>query len=120
MGTLRRRELLTGAAGAALAVQSPRPAIAQNAPLKIGLLTVKTGPLAQGGIQMEQGISLFLKHRGNKLAGRPAELVIGDTGGNPADQDQGAGADRARPCRFYRRPARGFRTLGDQRVRRAA
>jgi len=40
--------------------------------VKIGLLTVKTGPLAQGGLQMEQGINLFLKHRGNKLAGRKA------------------------------------------------
>jgi len=25
------------------------PAIAENRPVKIGLLTVKTGPLAQGG-----------------------------------------------------------------------
>ena len=33
---------------------------------------------------MEQGINLFLKHRDNKLAGRKAELVVGDTGGNPA------------------------------------
>ena len=28
---------------------------------------MKTGPLAQGGIQMEQGINLFFKHRGQKL-----------------------------------------------------
>src|SRR5215469_4861136 len=81
---LRRRALLVSAAGAALATQLPRPAIAQDAPLKIGLLTVKTGPLVQGGLQMEQGISLFLKHRSNKLAGRAAELVVADTGGNPA------------------------------------
>jgi branched-chain amino acid transport system substrate-binding protein len=78
---LRRRELL---AAAAVMAQLPRVAIAQSSPLKIGLLTVKTGPLAQGGIQMEQGISLFLKHRSNKLAGRAAELVVADTGGNPA------------------------------------
>src|SRR5579863_9425970 len=60
------------------------PAIAEDRPVKIGLLTVKTGPLAQGGFQMEQGVSLFLKHRGNKLAGRPAKLIVADTGGNPA------------------------------------
>ena len=60
------------------------PAIAQNKPIRIGLLTVKTGPLAQGGIQMEQGVNLFLKDRNNMLAGRKVELLVGDTGGNPA------------------------------------
>ena len=81
----RRKFMAATAAGAALAaVKFPAPAIAQNAPFKLGLLTVKTGPLAQGGIQMEQGINLFIKHRGGKLVGRKAELVIGDTGGNPA------------------------------------
>ena len=60
------------------------PAIAQSEPARIGLLTVKTGPLAQGGNQMEQGITLFLKDRSNTLAGRKVELVVADTGGNPA------------------------------------
>jgi len=45
---------------------------------------VKTGPLAQGGIQMEQGFTLFLKHRNSTLAGRKVELIVADTGGNPA------------------------------------
>jgi branched-chain amino acid transport system substrate-binding protein len=82
--TTGRRGMFTGSAAAALAASLPLPALGQAKPVKIGLLTVKTGPLAQGGIQMEQGISLFLKHRGNKLAGRTAELIIADTGGNPA------------------------------------
>ena len=73
--TLRtgRRGLLAGSAAAALTANLPLPAIGQEKPVRIGLLTVKTGPLAQGGFQMEQGISLFLKHRGNRLAGRTAE-----------------------------------------------
>jgi len=79
--TFTRRTFL---AGSAAAIAMPVPAFAQAKPVKIGLLTVKTGPLAQGGIQMEQGINLFLKHRDKKLAGRKAELVVGDTGGNPA------------------------------------
>ncbi|MGH7061380.1 MAG: ABC transporter substrate-binding protein, partial [Stellaceae bacterium] len=83
-GTLTRRSLITSAAGAGLAAGLPLPAIAAAAPVKIGLLTVKTGPLAQGGIQMEEGVALFLKHRQNRLGGRPAELIIADTGGNPA------------------------------------
>jgi branched-chain amino acid transport system substrate-binding protein len=52
--------------------------------VRIGLLTVKTGPLATGGLQMEQGMTRFLKDRNYTLAGRKAELVVGDTGGNPA------------------------------------
>ncbi|HWM83346.1 MAG TPA: ABC transporter substrate-binding protein [Pseudolabrys sp.] len=83
---LTRRTFVAGtAAGAAAATFSvPMPGIAQAAPFKVGLLTVKTGPLAQGGIQMEQGIATFLKHKGNTLAGRKIELLIADTGGNPA------------------------------------
>ena len=78
-----RRKFLASTA-AALAASLPLPAIAENPGIRIGLLTVKTGPLAQGGIQMEQGIALLLKHRDNKLAGRSAELIVADTGGNPA------------------------------------
>ena len=82
--TIRRRTVLEGllASGAALAM--PAVARAQGAPFKIGLLTVKTGPLAQGGIQMEQGIAVFLKEKGGTLAGRKVELLVADTGGNPA------------------------------------
>ena len=73
--------LATGASAATLKM----PAVhAQAAPFKIGLLTVKTGPLAQGGIQMEQGIAAFLKEKGSTLAGRKVELLVADTGGNPA------------------------------------
>jgi branched-chain amino acid transport system substrate-binding protein len=54
--TLRagRRKLLGGTAAAALVASLPMPALAQGMPIKIGLLTVKTGPLAQGRIQMDQ------------------------------------------------------------------
>src|SRR3989442_12132381 len=62
----------------------PVPAFAQAKPVRMGLLTVKTGPLATGGIQMEQGTIRFLKDRNYTLAGRKVELVVGDTGGNPA------------------------------------
>jgi branched-chain amino acid transport system substrate-binding protein len=81
---LARRTLLSGAASSALAASLPMPAIAEANPIKIGLLTIKPGPLASAGIQMEQGTVLFLKDRDHTLAGRKAELVVGDTGGNPA------------------------------------
>src|SRR6202030_1001793 len=81
-----RRAVLAGtAAGAAAAVtRFPAPAIAQAAPIKLGLLTVKTGPLAQGGIQMEQGVLTYLKETDYTMAGRKVELVTADTGGAPA------------------------------------
>ena len=43
---LHRRLFLAGTAAATL----PMPAIAQNKPIRIGLLTVKTGPLAWNGV----------------------------------------------------------------------
>jgi branched-chain amino acid transport system substrate-binding protein len=83
---ISRRTMLAGtAAGAAAAAfKFPTPAIAQNAPFKLGLLTVKTGPLAQGGIQMEQGVLTYLKLNNNTMGGRKVEFVSADTGGNPA------------------------------------
>jgi branched-chain amino acid transport system substrate-binding protein len=83
---LSRRTVLAGtAAGAAAALtRFPAPAIAQNAPFKLGLLTVKTGPLAQGGIQMEQGVLTYLKEKNYTLGGRKVDFVSADTGGNPA------------------------------------
>jgi len=81
---VRRREFLAGAAGAVVTTSLAFPAIAQPKPVRIGLLTVKTGPLAAGGIQMEQGTIRFFKDRNYTLAGRKVELIVADTGGNPA------------------------------------
>src|SRR5579864_4427114 len=82
-----RRAVLAGtAAGAAAALTTrfPTPAVAQTEPFKLGLLTVKTGPLAQGGIQMEQGVLTFLKEKNYTMAGRKVDFISADTGGNPA------------------------------------
>ena len=81
-----RRKFMAGtAAGVAAATfKFPAPAIAQAAPFKLGLLTVKTGPLAQGGIQMEQGVVTYLKEKNYTFAGRKVDFISADTGGNPA------------------------------------
>ena len=82
---VHRRTVLKGLTGAGISATLRAPmTLAQTAPFRIGLLTVKTGPLAQGGIQMEQGISVFLKEKANLFAGRKVELISADTGGNPA------------------------------------
>ena len=81
---LSRRHVLAGATALAGASSFPMPSIAQNAPLKIGILTVKTGPLAAGGIHCEEGITTFLRDRNMTLAGRKIDMVVADSGGNPA------------------------------------
>src|SRR5204863_4801638 len=77
--TIVRRAL-----GALLAALFATAALAQQEPLRIGFLTVRTGPLAAGGRQMEEGINLFLKERNNTLSGRKVEIIFADTAGQPA------------------------------------
>lgn len=75
------------AAGAGLGVSAlgfPAIVRAQGGPIRVGLMTVKTGPLASGGIDMERGLVQFLKERNYTLAGRKAELFVADSGGVPA------------------------------------
>src|SRR3984893_14963405 len=82
--TFLARPVLKGMLAASALVAAPAIVRAQSGPMKIGFLTVKTGPLASGGIQMEQGLTLYLKERNNMLAGRPVQLFTGDSAGAPA------------------------------------
>ena len=80
---ISRRTFLVG--GAALNVLPSRRAFSQTSqPLKVGFLTVNTGPLAAGGKQQVEGAAFFLKERGGMIAGRKVELITEDTAGNPA------------------------------------
>ena len=88
MTDITRRATL-GAAGGLGLVSIAGRALAQTGaqtqgPIRLGFLTVKSGPLASGGIQMEQGLVLYLKEHGGMLGGRKVELFIADTGGIPA------------------------------------
>jgi branched-chain amino acid transport system substrate-binding protein len=56
----------------------------QAQPIRIGLLTIKTGALASGGIDMERGLAIFLKEKNYTLGGRKVELTVADSGGVPA------------------------------------
>jgi branched-chain amino acid transport system substrate-binding protein len=87
----RREVALTVSArlvGAVLAIVAtallPVAAMAQSGPLRIGLVTVRTGPLAAPGKQIEDGFNLFLRERGGELAGRKVELTVLDSAGSPA------------------------------------
>src|SRR6266568_8330251 len=80
---ISRRTLLAG--GVALGALPARRALSQpSEPLKVGFLTVNTGPLAAGGKQQIEGAALYLKERGGMIAGRKVELITEDTAGNPA------------------------------------
>jgi branched-chain amino acid transport system substrate-binding protein len=109
-GVSRRTLLKAGAAISML--PAPRVFAQSSEPLKVGFLTVLTGPLAAGSKQQaasskqqaasskqqaasskqqaasskqqEEGAALFLKERNGMVAGRKIELITQDTAGNPA------------------------------------
>src|SRR5688572_17171751 len=56
--TVLKGALATGVATSTLKVPA---AVAQAGPIKVGFLTVKSGALASGGLQMEQGMLTFFK-----------------------------------------------------------
>ncbi|HEX4326359.1 MAG TPA: ABC transporter substrate-binding protein [Burkholderiales bacterium] len=86
MNQQRRALVKAGAAAAALSATGLSGlAHAQAAgPIRLGLMTVKTGPLASGGLDMEKALMQYLKERNYMMAGRKVELFVGDSGGVPA------------------------------------
>ncbi len=80
-----KKLLCVGTSALVLSASSALTAHAADGdPIKLGFLTVRSGALAAGGKQMEAGIQLFLKERNNMVAGRKIELIVADTGGQPA------------------------------------
>jgi len=81
----RRRFIQTaGVTLGASALGFPAIVRGQGEPIRLGLMTVKTGPLASGGLDMERALIMYLRERNNTLAGRKVELFVGDSAGNPA------------------------------------
>jgi branched-chain amino acid transport system substrate-binding protein len=81
----RRRFIQAAGAGlGASAIGFPAIVRAQSGPIRLGLMTVKTGPLASGGIDMERALAQYLKEHNNTLAGRKVELIVADSAGVPA------------------------------------
>ena len=84
--TFNRRKFVkaAGATAAASALGFPAIVRSQSEPIRLGLLTIKTGALASGGIDMERGLTIFLKEKNYTLGGRKVELTVADSGGVPA------------------------------------
>ena len=66
-----------------LCILAVAPASAQE-PVRLGVLTIRSGPIASCGRQMEEGLQFALKERGNTLGGRKVEVFFGDSAGQPA------------------------------------
>ena len=96
---LPRRWLAALAAGAAAAATLPRPALAQGAPLRVGLMLPFSGTFAALGENIAAAIELHLAERGGRMGGRPLQLIRLDDESNPANAVQNAnrlvGRDRA-------------------------
>jgi branched-chain amino acid transport system substrate-binding protein len=83
---LTRRSALTGAASiACLGVTSsfPRPALAQEAPYKIGLMLPYTGTYAKLGKFIDDGFRLYVEQKGGKVGGRTVSFVQVDDESKP-------------------------------------
>ncbi len=81
---LTRRRLLTSAAAAAGAIAAAdqfaivAPAIAQSAPLKVGVLAPISGGMASLGNNKVNGIKMFFGEKGYKVAGRTIDVSVED------------------------------------------
>ncbi len=69
-----RRALL----GAAAALPLALPALAQAAPIRVGLVVVLTGPQASLGTQMRDGWMLGMRHLNGQFGGRAVETIVID------------------------------------------
>ena len=76
------KRLLGGVTLCALLAASA--ALAQQ-PIKIGLIMSYSGQFADPAAQMDNGIKLYLKQKGDTIAGRKIEIIRKDTGGVAPD-----------------------------------
>jgi branched-chain amino acid transport system substrate-binding protein len=78
-------KLVGGIAATGLAARSfPTPAIAQNAPLKVGLMLPYTGTYAPLGKAIDNAFRMYVEEKGGKLGGRTIQYVTVDDEAEPA------------------------------------
>ncbi len=79
------RKTLVGIAALAAAAFAAGSAVAQQGPVKIGLILPYSGQFADAATQMDNAIKLFVKENGDTVAGRKVEFIRKDTGGIAPD-----------------------------------
>jgi branched-chain amino acid transport system substrate-binding protein len=83
-----RRDLISGAVAVAALPLTGKvfsPAIAQAAPIKVGVLSPLSGVFSSLGMHYVNGIKMSFDETDNKIAGRPVTLVIEDTEAKPQE-----------------------------------
>jgi branched-chain amino acid transport system substrate-binding protein len=85
MSMMSRRGLLAASGAAVAAGSLARPAIAQGAPVRIGLILPMTGPFASTGRQIETAVRTWLRMNGETHGGRRMEVVLRDDTGVAPD-----------------------------------
>jgi branched-chain amino acid transport system substrate-binding protein len=83
MRSLRQQWFWGAGAGAILAVVLAGGAVAQQQPVKIGLLATLEGPFAAGGQDGMRGAELAVKQRGGVVAGRKIEILKASSDAKP-------------------------------------
>jgi branched-chain amino acid transport system substrate-binding protein len=84
MHPVSRRTVIGGALGSIGAAVLAAPSLAQNKPLKIGLMLPFSGTYAALGEAIAAGFDLYVKQTGGKMGGRTVELVRVDDESDPA------------------------------------
>ncbi|WP_426954850.1 ABC transporter substrate-binding protein [Muricoccus radiodurans] len=84
---MQRRELLMAGAALGLAPLA-RPAIAQGAPLKIGMVTTLSGPGSYLGQDIRDAFLLAAEMEGGRLGGAPVQVLVEDDGLRPGQGKQ--------------------------------
>ena len=77
------RKLLLAMAATALALAAPAAAGAQDAPVKIGMLTTLSGGGSALGIDVRDGFLLAVEQEGGSLGGVPVEVIVEDDARKP-------------------------------------
>ena len=80
---MHRRSILKSAAALAL-LALPGTALAQGT-IKIGVILPYSGQFADFATQIDNGIKLYMKQKGDTVAGKKIELIRKDTGGVAPD-----------------------------------
>ena len=75
------KKLLAGLGSLAIAALAATAAHAQDT-VKIGVIMAYSGPFADLATQMDNGIKLYMKQKGDTVAGKKIEIIRKDTGGS--------------------------------------
>ena len=80
-----RLNFLATALGLAAAAIGGLQAVDAQEAVKIGVIMTYSGQFADAGIQIDNGIKLYMKQQGDMVAGKKIELIRKDTGGIAPD-----------------------------------